>query len=682
MNGKIRLSVFSLHPIFDFRKKKMNARITRRQFLGSSMILTAFPAALWAAENVKAEDVALRYAVISDVHFSENPDSKERKRLIRALEFLGKSHFDALVVAGDMTNHGYTSELTLFRDTLLGGLPKETQLVICMGNHEFYGGKDHEKAGGGRPHWQGIFQRPLNPHVVINGFHFIGISPDDPKAGTGTFGGSREWLREQLKAASAEDPKRPIVVFQHHHVSETVYGSCGIDHWGVPDLRPVLDEFPQVIDYSGHSHYPSNDPRSAWQGNFTAFGTSTLSYYEMTGGIFEKFPEGYSDAAQMYVVEVMKDYSSHLRIYDVLTDSFFDTEFLVAEPGNIEKYCYTDERYKTAAAPYWKGELELKISDVNPYGAVFTFPQAFDEMTPKAFVGSYQMTFEQKTKDGWELAGEANPWSKYYFREMPEELAVEYSDLEPDGEYRVEIRARNAFGKLSEKVLTGEFQTAKGEEEAIDRDAPKPAANVVNFFVAADGAFKNEPEGGKFPAALETRGTPKAQDGWAVFDGQKDQCIVKFGEKDYARLRRRITMACRFQFDGFKEKGAADIFANTEQGGTAFELNHERKELEFWCSVSGRYVIIRTPITPGAHTAFGVYDGQNVILYLDGKEAAKTQAKGFLTYPKDKTAHAYSIGSDIGTKFSGGTFFEGKVQFARVFSWALSPEQVKNLTEE
>ena len=181
----------------------MNARITRRQFLGSSMILTAFPAALWAAENVKAEDVALRYAVISDVHFSENPDSKERKRLIKALEFLGKSHFDALVIAGDVTNHGYTSELTLFRDTLLGGIPKETQIIICMGNHEFYGGKDHEKAGGARPHWQGIFQRPLNPHVVINGFHFIGISPDDPKAGTGTFGGSREWLREQLK------PRRP-----------------------------------------------------------------------------------------------------------------------------------------------------------------------------------------------------------------------------------------------------------------------------------------------------------------------------------------------------------------------------------------------------------------------------------------------------------------------------------------
>jgi hypothetical protein len=93
-------------------------------------------------------------------------------------------------------------------------------------------------------------------------------------------------------------------------------------------------------------------------------------------------------------------------------------------------------------------------------------------------------------------------------------------------------------------------------------------------------------------------------------------------------------------------------------------------------------VIIRTPVTPGVHTAFGVYDGQNVILYLDGKEAVKTQAKGFLTYPKDKTAHAYSVGSDIGTKFSGSTFFEGKVQFARVFSWALSPEQIKNLTDE
>jgi len=660
----------------------MNPRLTRRQFLGTSMILTAIPSALWAAENVKPEDVALRYAVISDVHFSENPDCKERKRLIDALNFLGKSHFDALVIAGDVTNHGFTSELTLFRDTLLGGIPKETQIIICMGNHEFYGGKDHEKAGGARPHWQGIFQRPLNPHTVINGFHFIGVSPDDPKAGTGTFGGSCDWLREQLKIASAEDPKRPIVVFQHHHVSETVYGSCGIDHWGVPDLRKVLDDFPQVIDYSGHSHYPSNDPRSAWQGNFTAFGTSTLSYYEMTGGEFEKFPEGFSNAAQMYVVEVMKDYSSRLRVYDVLTDSFFDTEFLVAEPGNIEKYCYTNKRYETAAAPYWKGEPALKISDENPYGARFTFPQAFDEMTSKAFVGSYQIQIEQKTENGWELAGELNPWSKYYFREMPTEMTVDYSELEPDGEYCVAIRARNAFGKLSEKALTGEFKTLKGEEEAIDRDAPNPAANVLNFFVAADGAFRNEPAGGKFPVGLETLGSPKAEDGWAVFNGKNDYCRVKFEETDYARLRRRITVACRFSFDSFKEKGSVDIFANTEQGGTAIELNHERKELEFWCSVKGGYVIVRTPIEPGVHTAFGVYDGKNVTLYLDGKEAVKTKATGLLTYTQSRTARAYCIGSDVGANYSGSQFFEGKVRFARVFSWALTPEQIKNLTEE
>ncbi len=569
-------------------------KISRRNFLGSVFLLASVPTSVLAASEEKEESV-LRYAVISDVHFSSNPNSNERNRLQKALAYLGKSKFDALVIAGDVTNHGYTSELELFRNTLYEGLPEGTQALICMGNHEFIGKNDHARAGGAHQHWENIFQKPVNTHTVIKGFHFIGVSPDRGNGRAGDFGSSMNWLSEQLKEAAKDNPKRPIVVFQHYHVSETVYGSCGIDHWGIPDLKPLLDEYPQVINYSGHSHYPSNDLRSVWQGNFTAFGTSTLSYYEMTGGIFEKFPSGHRNAAQMYIVDVKKDFSMYLKIYDVLTDSFFPTSYIVAEPGNISKYIYTNQRFETSSAPKWEGASEVKISDIQPSSVVLTFPQAYDASQPESFIGSYQITVTREktspegkkpekeevqpsetttgtidspendnvdnntaadspnenvvisgtntnpaasdnippnsimsnasesapavsntapegssvnsdnippnsimsnasepapavsnaTPEGSPVVSDGipphsnmssssdfvftpidaayeqvrNPWSQYYFKNQPKEMSYCFNNLLPGLKWTVEVRARNVFGKLSEKALVGTFQT-------------------------------------------------------------------------------------------------------------------------------------------------------------------------------------------------------------------------------
>ena len=64
----------------------------------------------------------------------------------------------------------------------------------------------------------------------------------------------------------------------HHAVKGTVYGS---ELWYTNDLDGILEEYEQVVHFSGHSHFPINDPRSIWQGDFTALNTGTLSYAEM-----------------------------------------------------------------------------------------------------------------------------------------------------------------------------------------------------------------------------------------------------------------------------------------------------------------------------------------------------------------------------------------------------------------
>lgn len=683
-----------------------NLQISRRNFLRSSFVLTALPAGVWAANsNENANSVVLRCAVMSDVHFKNDQNCAERHRLEKTLKFMKTfaanephPHFDALVIAGDMTDHGFTKELTNFRDSLFENLPEKTQALLCMGNHEFYGRDDHKKAGGAKKHWETILARPANSHSVINGFHFIGISPDNGTCRNGDYQNSLEWLERELENAAKDDPQRPVFVFQHYHISETVYGSCGIDHWGINDLRPILDKFPQVVNFSGHSHYPSNDPRSIWQGNFTALNTSTLSYYEMTGGIYEKFPEGYRNAAQVYFMEVFSDNSILFRIFDALTGTFFNIEYLLAEPGNIEKYLFTAPNRESSPSPAWDEHENAKISinEITPYSAYLTFPQAKENLhtrhsgirfnSPKPnLIGSYQILLSQKkngSNEDWEKAGEKNPWSEYYFQNQPDQKSISLEELEPGYDWQVEIRARNVFGKLSEKALTAVFQTPNDPDaQAQDRNHPFPKADALNFFIDENGTPQNDPFIRSFSREMETFGKPLIRYGWAEMNGKNDRFRIRFTPKDYARLKRQMTMCARFSFETFREKGAEDIMANTESGGFAFELNHSKKSLEFWCHVAGHYVIISSPITPGEHTVCGTYDGKKVSLFIDGELAAEHSASGHLTFTANPSARAFCLGSDIANGGNGSNYFTGKIKFAQLFTWALNHEQIKNLAK-
>ena len=62
----------------------------------------------------------------------------------------------------------------------------------------------------------------------------------------------------------------------HYHPKDTVNdsraeGKCG-------PLRRLLDRHPRAVSLSGHTHNPLQDPRSIWQGDFTALDVSTLCY--------------------------------------------------------------------------------------------------------------------------------------------------------------------------------------------------------------------------------------------------------------------------------------------------------------------------------------------------------------------------------------------------------------------
>lgn len=661
--------------------------INRRTFLGATtFLLSSFPGGGYLFAD-SPNDVILRFAVMSDIHFPADPNAKEVQRFDRALQFMYDwskkqpySQFDALLVAGDISNHGIADEINIFKSHLDAGIREGTQKILCMGNHEF--------GGGNRDLWQKTFDLSPNDHYKMNGYHVIALSPEKGTCRDGDYLYAMDWLKTELDAAVADAPDQPIFMIQHYHITPTVYGSRDDDNWGTKDLFELLQQYPQVVNFSGHSHYPINDPRSAWQGQFSAFGTGTLSYFEMSGGRYEKFPAGFHNAAQFYVVEVHRDQSVVLKPYDLITDSFFEQVYTITKPCNVSKYTYTDARYQTAKKPAWNSDVKLKCVEESYGGGTFLIPQAVCD----PIVHSYRLDFEkQGGKDGkqteWLPEGDQYLWSQYFFRNTPNPLEAVVSYLDELTDYRMTVTALNAFGGESVQKQSIAFRTKKDPNETVDRKAEKPDANLLNIIFADGKPLNTAVNAYPSQKPVEIHGEPKIEmDATlgaevAIFDGADDFLKINFTAEEYQRMTRQITMAVQFQLEKFEEAGSSDVFANTEGGGYAFEINHGKKTLDFWICIDGQYTILSAPFTAGKyHTAYGVYDGMKVLLYIDGQKVDGKAIMGGITYTSNEKSRAFCIGSDIHSDGGGNGFFKGRVAAARLYRWALTDTQIANLS--
>ncbi len=397
----------------------------------------------------------LRFVAVSDIHYKDEY-TVENDRMALALkksyELVSGEEYntvDVLCVVGDFANRGTETQMQAFKKTLDEGMNyDETQLVISVASHEY-----NLDAGGVEAAYEKlvrIFGEQPDTHKVINGFHFISVSPshscrfNDEKC---------NWVAEQLKIAAADDPQKPIFFFQHPHISGTVSGSV---NWGEDDMTPILMNYPQIIDFSGHSHAPINDPRSIHQQHFTCLGTGTLSYFELDefDKVYGTHPPENHVAAQMLIVEADAENRVRVYPYDLITENFFPMVHKIDEPSNPDSFLYTDEkRYKDRTAPYFKDGAEIR-ADVSADKCTLTFTQACID---KEYVNDYKIIVREKATGV--IVKQICMWSGYYFYNMPPELTTDMSDLKPGTEYTAEIRAYSFWKAVCDKPLTGEFKT-------------------------------------------------------------------------------------------------------------------------------------------------------------------------------------------------------------------------------
>ena len=260
--------------------------ISRKNFLVGSMAVAAAGARrMFAAPSgTVCGTPRLKVGVLSDIHVR---DEATQKVFVKALEWYRAQGVDAVLVAGDMADHGLVAQLRLVADAWFKVFPgnktpdgRPVTPLLEYGNHDVANWKEkefktpEERAANmikfdPKKRWEDAFHEAYTPVFAktVKGCTFVG-------AHWPGIGGLGDWLKANGKGL---DPALPFFYFQHSHPKDTCYGPWA---WGHDDgaSTKALTPFPNAIALSGHSHYTLTDERTVWQGAFTSIGTSSLSY--------------------------------------------------------------------------------------------------------------------------------------------------------------------------------------------------------------------------------------------------------------------------------------------------------------------------------------------------------------------------------------------------------------------
>lgn len=254
-------------------------------FVGSSYFMRKKYMQKSKVQAFQTENESFKVAVISD---SQLPPTQERldesdlylQNLKKALTVIRNNDVDMILYAGDIGDLGTRFAFQTYADAIDAVFGKDKPIIqTIMGNHDYWN-KSVFTAINHRKAFENIIGQSPWTHYVVNGYHFIGVSPDSGSMTAG-YAIASKWLDEELQKAQADSNGKPIFVMTHNQPLNTSYGS---EDWGDKTLNAVLEKYPNVINFSGHVHYSLLDERSVWQGAYTVINTQSLSYTELEEG--------------------------------------------------------------------------------------------------------------------------------------------------------------------------------------------------------------------------------------------------------------------------------------------------------------------------------------------------------------------------------------------------------------
>lgn len=389
-----------------------------------------------------------RFIICSDAHIEGigSPGYIRLKKTVDySLDFASKSEsykkIDAFFIAGDITNKGEKEEFDAFKEIYDYSKEKGLNFLCTVA-------KGHDSIAMGKKsleYFNALTNQETDFHRIIDGYHFIGISTSRMKKHFNTpF--QKMWLKKELDKAVKDTPDKPIFVMHHEHIKYTVYGSFDEDGWGKILFADLLKKYPNVVDFSGHSHYPVNDPRSLWQMEYTAMGTGSLKYTELTvDGVQKIHPDFYDDCANFLIVEADKDNNIRISGVDCLAGEIL-CEYNLKNPADKNNREYTYEKQLSRSLPpIFPENAEITVSEQDGfYSAEYPKAESADGM-PVFIYRIYAVDKNGKT------IKERKTIPTYYLYNVAPTLKTDLGRL-PKGSCSIRVIAETPYGIRSEYI--------------------------------------------------------------------------------------------------------------------------------------------------------------------------------------------------------------------------------------
>lgn len=255
---------------------------------------------------VNADNCNLNFAVISDTHMKDEFLRQFMVELGLSGMENSDSRLDALVVSGDLTDHGEYDEWSALEESFSKYDPAD-EIILACGNHDTWTDESFEKAKEYFIEFNGkIADREINEMYYttkINGYTFIVLGSETDRTAAYFSEEQLEWLDATMSVAAQDE--LPIFVVSHWPINQ----SHGLpETWGdnppEPDdggigdesaaVEEILKKYDNVFMISGHLHNGIGDNATdkLWSytsvesdGSFHSINLPAYTYFNARGQV-------------------------------------------------------------------------------------------------------------------------------------------------------------------------------------------------------------------------------------------------------------------------------------------------------------------------------------------------------------------------------------------------------------
>ncbi|MBQ8351240.1 MAG: hypothetical protein IJY20_04245 [Clostridia bacterium] len=624
-------------------------------------------------------EIVTRLVFLSDSHIGETTTSASPKltsQLAQIVEWNKTTPIDAIVFPGDMTNLGIHSEYDeLIRILTEAGIPDTIDLSFVLGNHEFSVTVDSAGDKGSytdKPSADAvqlafdIFNQYLSDVYHVNGegetkftvsedgmdhslrlddgTYLIGLSM---RGGGATYGEKSEaFLLQELEKAVAADPTKPILIYNHIGYGE-IKGTSKMTLSA--ETQAVVNQYPQIVWMTGHTHYAFQDPMMIQQKNFTniQLPTSGSKWWWVYSSGYTS-PASYAYEANQGMIMTISDTNViYVERYDFGTQETIGQKWRIDIPAILRStanFTYkVADRALLAKAPEFATDAELTVEDVTSTTAKIKTPLATIKDTVSDNAVEYYAVIVTDMNDN--IVFTQRKLSEYYRASRANQtVSFDIPGLKPNTEYKVYMRADSIFGKSSATL-----QTTFTTEESKD---PREYLTEILNIDYSDG-IADDRKG----HALKTIGTPTLANGRATFAGNSAYQYT-LTASDKASMDDTMTIETVLKVNSYFKSGEATeswgtydaLISNVESGGFGLNYVHTggtTSLLQFLTYTDTATIKVQAEIAlqDEIHVVATVGGGY-ATLYVDGVRVAQEAMIGNIKHSTATNPHYLLVGAD------------------------------------